>query len=179
MKHPNTEFKPGDVDDWVTEQREKEGLPAQDVRRATRDLASKGKLVKPQRGIFKYVPDQDRERELQDFSQAVKQAILKKYNYRCIVCGQGKEDGIDIAVDHKIPREKGGTNDIENGQVLCTKHNNLKKTYSQTETGKRIFIEIYNTAVAKDDKPMIALCESVFDAYDDHDMNGHIERPDK
>ena len=119
------------VDEWVTEQREKEGLPAQDVRRAVRNLASKGRLVKPRRGIFKYVPDQDKERELQDFSQAVKQAILKKYNYRCIVRGQGKEDGVDIAVDHKTPREKGGTNDIENGQILCTAIGNSGHSLNQ------------------------------------------------
>ena len=179
MNRPNTEFKPAPIDEWVTAQREKAGLPAQDVRRAVRNLASAGRLVKPGRGVFKYVPEQDQERELQDFSQAVKQAILKKYNYRCRFCGQGKEDGVEIAVDHKTPREKGGTNDIENGQILCTRHNNLKNIYSQTEAGKRFFIEIYNTAVANDDQPMIDFCETVFDAYDEHYVNGHIKRPDK
>ncbi len=179
MNNPNKEFKPGDVDKWVTAQREKAGEPAEDVQRDLRELGLTGRLFKPRRGIYMYIPDQDNQRELQDFSQADKQAILKKYNYRCAVCGQGKEDGVEIAVDHKIPREKGGTNDIENGQILCTRHNNLKKTYSQTEAGKRVFIDIYNTAVANDDQPMIAFCQSVFDAYDEHYVNGHIERPDK
>ena len=179
MNNPNKEFKPGDVDKWVREERAKAGEPAEDVQRDLRELALKGRLFKPRRGIYMYVPDQDKERELQDFSQTVKQAILKKYNYRCVVCGQGKEDGVEIAVDHKTPREKGGTNDIENGQILCTRHNNLKKTYSQTEAGKRIFIDIYNTAVENQDYEMIAFCQSVFDAYDHHYVNGHIPRPDK
>ncbi|MXY99956.1 HNH endonuclease [Candidatus Poribacteria bacterium] len=179
MNNANKEFKPCDVDKWVTAQREKAGKPAEDVQRDLRELGLTGRLFKPRRGIYMYVPDQDNERKLQDFPQAAKLEILKKYNYRCAVCGQGKEDGVEIAVDHKIPREKGGTNDIENGQILCTRHNNLKKTYSQTEAGKRFFIEIYSTAVANDDQPMIAFCQSVFDAYDEHYVNGHIERPDK
>ena len=180
MNRPGEELGPSDAVDWVTPLYEEEhGEPPRDVPRAVRELALTGRLFKPRRGIYMYVPDQDKVRELQDFSQAVKQAILKKYNYRCRFCRQGKEDGVEIAVDHKTPREKGGTNDIENGQVLCTRHNNLKKTYSQTEAGKQFFIDIYNTAVANDDQPMIAFCESVFDAYDQHDMNGHIERPNE
>ena len=179
MNRPNTEFKPAPVVKWVTEQRENAGQPAEDVQRAIRELALTGRLVKPRRGIYKYDPDQDQEKELQGFPAAVKQAIFKRDNFRCVVCGQGKEDNVEIAADHKKPRKKGGTNDIENGQTLCTRHNNLKKTYSQTEAGKRFFIELYNTAVANDDQPMIAFCETVFDAYDEHYVNGHIKRPDK
>ena len=179
MNRPNAEFKPAPIDEWVTEQREKEGLPAEDVRRAVRNLASKGRLVKPRRGIFKYVPDEDKEKEFQDFTPAAKRAIHERDNYRCVVCGLGEKDGVGIAVDHKIPRENDGTNEIENGQTLCTRHNNLKKTYSQTEAGKRFFIETYNTAVANNDQKMIAFCQSVFDAYDEHYVNGHIPRPDE
>lgn len=179
MNNPNKEFKPGDVDKWVRAEREKIGEPAEDVQRDLRELGLKGRLFKPRRGIYMYDPDKDKEKELQDFTPTVKRAIFKRDNYRCVFCGQGKENGVEIAADHKKPRKKGGTNDLENGQTLCTRHNNLKKTYSQTEAGKRVFIDIYNTAVAKDDKLMIAFCEAVFDAYDDHDMNGHIERPDR
>ena len=179
MNRPNTEFKPAPVVKWVTEHRENAGQPAEDVQRAIRELALTGRLVKPRRGIYKYDPDQDQEKELQVFPAAVKQAIYKRDNFRCVVCGQGKEDNVEIAADHKKPRKKGGTNDIENGQTLCTRHNNLKKTYSQTEAGKRFFIELYNTADANDDQPMIAFCETVFDAYDEHYVNGHIERPDR
>ena len=68
MNRPNAEFKPAPIDEWVTEQREKEGEPAEDVQREpSENLASKGRLVKPRRGIFKYVPDEDKEKEFQDF----------------------------------------------------------------------------------------------------------------
>ena len=131
------------------------------------------------RGVFKYDPDHDHETELPEFPEKIKQTIFKRDNYRCVVCNKGREDGVRIAADHKKPKSKGGTNTLKNGQTLCYKHNSMKKDYSQTEAGKRYFIEIYETAVEKQDQEMIAFCEAVFDAYDEHDMNGHIERPDK
>ena len=125
------------------------------------------------------IPTKTKRKNCRVFQQQLSRLFFKRDNFRCVVCGQGKEDNVEIAADHKKPRKKGGTNDIENGQTLCTRHNNLKKTYSQTEAGKRFFIELYNTAVANDDQPMIAFCETVFDAYDEHYVNGHIKRPDK
>ncbi|MDE0009963.1 MAG: HNH endonuclease [Candidatus Poribacteria bacterium] len=179
MKHPGEEFEPSDVVDWVTPRYEKErGKTPRDVPRAIRRLAQKGRLTKVRYGIYKYDRTHDHEVELQDFSEADKQAIFERDNYRCVVCGLSEEDGVKIAADHKIPIDRGGTNDIENGQTLCYQHNSIKKNYSQTEAGKRYFIKIYETAVKNEDEKMIAFCESVFDAYDKHNMNGHIPRPD-
>ncbi len=55
----------------------------------------------------------------------------------------------------------------------------MKKDYSQTERGKRFFIHTYEMALENQDQEMVAFCESVFDAYDEHDMNGHVERPSR
>jgi len=82
-----------------------------------------------------------------------------------------------LVVDHKKPKDKGGMNDIDNGETLCIKHNLIKKNYSQTEAGKRYFIKMYNQAIAKNDERMIGFCKKVFDAYDDYGINGHILRP--
>lgn len=185
--NPNTEFRHAPIDEWVREQylkqgeNEPQGKPKkepQDVRRAVRELALIGRLIKVRRGVFKYDPDYDHETDMLEFPEKVKQAIFKRDNYRCVVCGLGREDGIDIAADHKIPRTKDGTNTLENGQTLCYKHNSMKKDYSQTEAGKRYFIEIYETALEIQDEKVMAFCEAVFNVYDDHDVNGHIDRPD-
>lgn len=179
MNHPNTAFRYSPIDEWVIEEYIKEtGEPAQDVRRAVRELAAKGRLIRVSRGIFKYDPEHDHEVKAHDFSPAVKQAIFERDGFKCVVCGLGEEDGVGIAADHKKPRSKGGKSTIDNGQTLCTQHNNIKKNYSQTEAGKRYFIEIYKTAVEIKDETMIAFCQSVFDAYDTHEVNGHIPRPD-
>jgi len=101
----------------------------------------------------------------------------KDYNYRCVVCGRGRKDGIELVVDHIKPKDKGGTNSIDNGQTLCMEHNLMKKNYSQTEAGKRYFIKIYEKAIADNDRKMVEFCKKVFDIYDEFKINGHIQRP--
>lgn len=165
--------------DWVTEQWLKEhSNPPRDPWRAIRQLHQEGKLIKVKRGLYKYDPDHEYNVELFDFSPEVKKAILEKDNYRCVVCGRSEKSGITLVVDHIKPKDKGGTNDISNGQVLCMEHNLLKKNYSQTEAGKRYFIKTYEKAVEKNDQKMIKFCKEIFDIYNHFEINGHIERPD-
>ena len=181
MNHPKTEFRHAPVVEWVTTQyiiENESNSPPQDVQRAVRKLAEIGRLIKVRPGIFKYDPDYDHKVDLQEFPDSVKQVIFQRDNYRCVVCNLGKEDGIEIAADHKIPKSRGGTNTLENGETLCITHNNMKKIYTQTEAGKRFFIHTYETALQNHDEKMIAFCRSVFDAYDEHGVNGHIEQPD-
>ena len=131
------------------------------------------------KGIYEYDPDYEHETDLKDFPESMKQEIFKRDNYRCVVCNLGKEDGVTIDADHKKPKSKGGENTVENGQTLCRQHNLMKKNYSQTEAGKRFFKHTYEMAVQNQDEKMIAFCEAVFEVYKEHDMNGHIESPDR
>ena len=48
--------------------------------------------------------------------------ILNKLGKKCINCENDKE----LQLDHIIPKSKGGTDDIENIQVLCKKCNTIK-----------------------------------------------------
>jgi 5-methylcytosine-specific restriction endonuclease McrA len=49
---------------------------------------------------------------------------------RCAMCGKTPlEDGVKLVVDHKIPKEWGGTNDDANLQPLCEQCNNGKKNH--------------------------------------------------
>ena len=178
MHHPNQELRHGPVVDWVAGQWLREhDEPPRDPWRAIRKLHQEGKLIKVRKGIYKYDPDYVHESELREFSARAKQAILVRDNYRCVVCGRGKEDGVELVVDHIRPKDRGGRNEIKNGQTLCAEHNLLKKNYSQTEAGKRYFIRMYEKAVETDDHRMISFCTSVFDVYDEFAINGHIPRP--
>jgi len=177
-KHPNQNIHHGPVVDWVTEQWLKEhNEPPRDPWRGIRHLHQEGKLIKVKKGIYRYDPDHVNEVKLWDFSPKVIKAILKRDNYRCVVCGRGRADGVELVVDHIKPKDKGGTNDISNGQTLCMEHNLIKKNYSQTEAGKRYFIKIYKRAVDNNDKRMVEFCRAIFDAYDTFKVNGHIPRP--
>lgn len=177
-KHPNQELEHGPVVDWVTEQWLKEhSAPPRDTWRAIRKLHQEGKLIKVKKGVYKYDPECVLEIDLWDFPENIKKAILKKDNYCCVVCGLGKKDGVELVVDHIKPKDKGGANDLDNGQVLCTEHNLIKKNYSQTEAGKKYFIKMYEKAVKINDTKMINFCQAVFDVYDKFAINGHIPRP--
>ena len=142
-------------------------------------LHQKGNLVKVRKGVYKYDPNCIKEKKLYDFDEKTKNAILKRDNHKCVVCGRGIEDGVELVVDHIKSKDKGGTNTIENGQTLCSEHNLLKKNYSQTEAGKRYFIKLYEKALKNKDKKMIDFCKCVFICYDKHKINGHISNPDK
>jgi predicted restriction endonuclease len=178
--HPKQDLEHGPVVDWVEEQYVKlTGNKPRDTWRAIRKLHQQGKLIKVKKGVYKYDPSYIRTEELFDFPEDVKEAIFRRDNYRCVVCGLGRKDGVEICADHIVPKDRGGTNTVENGQTLCTQHNLIKKNYSQTEAGKRYFIKMYEEAVRKNDKKIIDFCKQIFDAYNKHEVDRHIPRPNK
>jgi len=178
QKHPREELEHGPVVDWVEEQYKKlYGKKPRDTWRGIRRLYQEGILIKVKKGIYKYDPDLVQNKELYEFPPNIKEAIFRRDNYKCIVCGRGREEGVEIHADHKIPLDKGGTNTIDNGQTLCSEHNFLKKNYSQTEFGKRFLIRLYKDAVEKNDEKMVKFCKEIFDVYDKYGVNGHIRRP--
>jgi len=177
--HPNQDIQHGPVVDWVEEQYLKlYRKKPRDTWRQIRKLHQEGKLIKVAKGIYKYDPNFVHVTQLEDFPDDVKDAIFKRDGCKCVVCGRGREDGVEICADHRKPKDKGGLSTVENGQTLCTEHNLIKKNYSQTEAGKRYFIKIYETAKAANDEKMIKFCKEIFDIYDKHRINGHIRRPD-
>jgi hypothetical protein len=177
-KHPKENMPHGPVVDWVEERyRKLYKKKPRDTWRAIRKLHQEGKLIKVKKGVYKYDPEVVKEVELFDFPPEIKEQIFKRDKYRCVVCGRGPKDGVEICADHIRPKDKGGTNTLDNGQTLCMEHNLMKKNYSQTEAGKRYFIKIYKKALAEKDKKIIDFCKCVFNCYDIHRINSHIPRP--
>jgi 5-methylcytosine-specific restriction endonuclease McrA len=59
-------------------------------------------------------------------SERDRAAVLK--HGLCAMCGRSPlQDGVRLQVDHKIPKEWGGTDDLENLQPLCEECNRGKK----------------------------------------------------
>lgn len=177
-KHSKKDLPHGPVVDWVEEQYLKlYGKKPRDTWRQIRKFHQEGLLIKVRKGVYRYDPDHAKKVDLYDFSPDVKEAIFTRDNYKCVFCGRGRKDGVEICADHKTPKDKGGDNSIENGQTLCMEHNLMKKNYSQTEAGKKFFIDMYRQAVTMNDRRMIDFCKCVFECYDIHEVNGHIPRP--
>ena len=174
-KNPNRSIKHPEVVDWVVVTHKKRtGNVFRDPDRAIRQLAQSGFLIKVAKGVYKYDPEKAHKRELEDFSPAQKAEILKRDAYRCVICGRGKKDGLDLHVDHIKPKDFGGEATIENGQTLCSPHNFLKKNLKQTASGKRMFIRLYELAKKERNGELIKFCTDVLETYEKHNINGHI-----
>jgi predicted restriction endonuclease len=150
----------------------------EDVDRSIRKLAQIGFLIKVKKGWYRYDPKKAKIRNLEDFSASDKKIILERDGYKCVICGKGTKDGIDLQVDHIKPKELGGSATISNGQTLCASHNFRKKISSQTETGKKMFIRLLDSVKESDDKNASKIekfCEEILKVFEKHDIDGHIK----
>lgn len=56
--------------------------------------------------------------------------ILIRFHSRCAMCGRNPtEDAVKLDIDHVVPLEWGGTNEVENLQPLCQECNSGKKAH--------------------------------------------------
>lgn len=174
--NPNRNIPHPEIVDWaVKEYKKRTGQTFRDPDRAIRKLAQEGKLIKITKGVYRYDPKHVVNRKLQDFSAEQKKQILERDGYKCVVCGRGSCDGIELHVDHIKAKDLGGTNDISNGQTLCAPHNFQKKNYKQTESGKRFFIRLYEAAKKNGDTVTQDFCSKILGVYEENHVNGHIE----
>jgi predicted restriction endonuclease len=175
-ENPNRNISHPEVVDWATTEWSARtgGKVFRDPDRAIRKLAQSGILIKIAKGIYRYEPDSVNKKELEEFTDAQKRKIMKRDNYRCVVCGRGRENGVELQVDHIKPKDQGGKATIENGETLCAQHNFQKKNYKQTESGKRYFIRLYEAARTCGDKQLQDFCRQVLEVYEKNNVNGHI-----
>ena len=146
-----------------------------DPDRGIRTLHQKGYLIKVKNGVYKYNPSMVKKRKLEDFTPTIKKAIFKKDGFKCVMCGKGLKDGVTIHADHIKPKDLGGKATLDNGQTLCGPHNFLKKNLKQTETGKKMFIRLYELAKSSKNKQLIKFCTEILEVFEKNKMNGHIE----
>lgn len=174
-KNPNRDIKHPEVVDWVVATyKRRTGKVFRDPDRAIRHLAQSGFLIKISKGIYKYDPKMVHKKEFEDFTAAQKEAILKRDGYKCVQCGIGKREGAELHIDHIIPKDWGGKATIKNGQTLCSRCNFLKKNLKQTESGKKMFIRIYELAKSENNKDIMKFCSNILETYEKYNVNGHI-----
>jgi hypothetical protein len=174
--NPNRAIPHQESVDWLTkEYEERTGEKFRDPDRAIRKLFQSGFLIKVRKGVYKYDPEYVVTRVLEDFTDQQKKEIFKRDGYRCVICGRGKAEGIELHADHIKAKDFGGKAEITNGQTLCAEHNFKKKNYKQTETGKKMFIRLYEVAKLENDEKTINFCREILETFDKHDINGHIE----
>ncbi|MFZ2154234.1 MAG: HNH endonuclease [Candidatus Moraniibacteriota bacterium] len=176
QNNPNKDVAHPEIVDWATgEFLKRTGRIFRDPDRGIRKLHQAGYLVKIRKGVYRYDPLMIQKRELEDFTSSIKQAIFERDGFKCVMCGKGRENGIEIHADHIKPKDLGGKAILENGQTLCGAHNFLKKNLKQTETGKKMFIRLYELSKKAKDKPLIKFCTEILEVFERNGINGHIE----
>jgi len=65
-------------------------------------------------------------------SGTIRYEVLKRAKYRCELCGVSASEKA-LEVDHIIPRNHGGTDDINNFQALCYSCNAMKRDRDDTD----------------------------------------------
>lgn len=176
VKNPNKDISHPEVVDWATKTyKRKTGKIFRDPDRGIRYLAQKGFLIKIKKGVYRYDPSLVKNRILEDFSATQKKEILKRDNYKCVICGKGRKEGLELHIDHIKPKDLGGKATLSNGQTLCAPHNFKKKNFKQTETGKKMFIRLYEMAKEIGDKETMIFCAQILQVFEDNNVNGHIE----
>lgn len=174
-KNPHRDIPHPEIVDWVTaEYLKRTGNVFRDPDRGIRKLSQRGLLIKEGKGVYKYDPDLVKNRDLEDFTDEQKKAILKRDGYKCVICGRGIKEGVELQVDHIKPKDLGGKATIENGQTLCAQHNFQKKNLNQTETGKKMFIRLYELSKKEGNKELLDFCTQILEVYEKNNINGHI-----
>jgi len=159
----------------MKEYKKRTGKVFADPDRGIRKLHQNGFLIKESKGVYRYDPDFVKQRDLEDFKPEIKKQIFERDNYKCIACGKGKAEGMEIQADHILPKDKGGKATLENGQTLCSKHNFLKKNFNQTEFAKRIFIKLYNASKSCNNKEMTEFSAEVLKAFEEYGIDDQIK----
>lgn len=64
--------------------------------------------------------------------RGMRHEVFKRDNYACVECGASKSDGATLHIDHIIPVNKGGTDELDNLQTLCSDCNLNKSDVIQS-----------------------------------------------
>jgi hypothetical protein len=176
QQNPNRDIPHPEIVDWaIAEYLNRTGKIFRDPDRGIRKLHQDGYLVKVSTGVYRYDPELVKKRDLEDFSEAMKQAIFKRDDYKCVVCGKGKKDGMVLHADHIKPKDLGGRAVLESGQTLCGPHNFLKKNFNQTEIGKKLFIRLYELAKTEKDQDLMKFASEVLEVFEKNKKDDHIK----
>lgn len=54
---------------------------------------------------------------------SVRYEVLRRDNFRCVICGASAKNGAVLHVDHILPVSKGGTSEMANLRTLCERCN--------------------------------------------------------
>jgi|688.fasta_scaffold147404_3 hypothetical protein len=173
LERPNVDVDHADAVPWIQGMcHQRLGEVCRDPDRAIRRLADLRLIRKVAKGVYRFEPELLNPVVLEDFDEATKLAAKERDGWKCIVCFQGEAEGLEIQVDHIIPRAKGGSGEITNAQTLCGRHNYMKTNLDQLAFGRKLFenarkIAATDLATSSDAALVYAFCDAVLRIFDE------------
>jgi 5-methylcytosine-specific restriction endonuclease McrA len=102
-------------------------------------------------------------------SARIRYEVLSRDDYRCQNCGRDVSDGVKLVVDHMLPVDWGGTNDISNLQTLCEECNQGKQAWIKSIPPQNIKDIINQPTVEK-------RIEALFDKFPNQEIKSELIR---
>ena len=126
------EYLKGNIGKWVHNQELRSLSGLNDVPRTVRLLRQEGwkidvrgdgyvMLISLERGTARGTR--------KAISERVRYEVFSRDDFRCQACGRGAKNGVKLTVDHIVPVDWDGTNDISNLHTLCDECNRGKKAW--------------------------------------------------
>jgi hypothetical protein len=171
LENPNVDVQHDRVVPWINGMYQMRfNRACKDPGRGIRRLHEMGLLIKVEKGVYRFEPENIVNNDLYDFDEPTKNAVKIRDGFRCVVCKKGIAEGVEIQVDHIKPRSKGGDGSIDNGQTLCGSHNYRKNKMDQISMGADMFKRLQSLAskAPKDDleaQKILSFCSRVLDTY--------------
>ena len=82
-----------------------------------------------------YQEEKRRQQQMRYVSAKNRAAVLHRDSYRCVYC-QADLNDVPLAIDHRIPVTRGGTNSLDNLQATCKTCNARKKDFTEDDEGR-------------------------------------------
>ncbi len=161
------------LNEWTHNQQLRDLTGLNDVPRTIRLLRQEGwqievrgdgyvKLVSPEKG--------EARGERKSISGRLRYQILHESGFRCQACGKTvEEDKIKLVVDHRLPVDWGGLNDITNLQALCEECNIGKQAWVADKSSEDMKEIMSRQSVAQ-------RIEALFDKYPNEDIPSQMIR---
>lgn len=118
--------------EWVHNQTPRDVARIDDVPRSIRALRQAGWDITVRGDGYNCLNSVDRGQargRRTAISQKTRYLVLQKCQFRCRACGRGADDGVKLVIDHVVPVDWDGTNDVENLQALCEQCNQGKQAW--------------------------------------------------
>ena len=125
-------------------------------------------VIRGERGGYRLTsPEKGHGRPREAIDDKTRAMVLYRDRSACRMCGRTPEDGVKLHVNHKLPVDWGGSNELDNLETLCDECNQGKKAFFSTldadtmrrvqslESGRERLLEFIKSCKGKEVGPYI------------------------